>query len=53
MDSIEDNVKLLMQGKSVEESQEFCDFTLEDQNDLTGKGSSCLHEAVNIKIIRT
>lgn len=37
MDSIEENVRLLLQGKSIDESQEFCDFTLEDQNELTGE----------------
>ncbi|XP_047500922.1 8-oxo-dGDP phosphatase NUDT18-like [Penaeus chinensis] len=35
MDSIEGNIKLLLQGKEIEESQEFCDFTLDDQNEVT------------------
>ncbi|XP_064094998.1 8-oxo-dGDP phosphatase NUDT18-like isoform X2 [Macrobrachium nipponense] len=35
MDSIEENIGLLLQGKDIEESQEFCDFTLEDQNEVT------------------
>ncbi|KAK7063054.1 putative Nudix hydrolase [Halocaridina rubra] len=35
MDSIEENIKLILQGKDIEESQEFCDFTLEDQNEVT------------------
>ncbi|CAL4133525.1 unnamed protein product [Meganyctiphanes norvegica] len=35
MDSIEGNIKLLLQGKPIEESQEFCDFSLEDQNEVT------------------
>ena len=37
MDSIEGNIRLLLQGKEVEESQDFCDFTLQDQNEVTGK----------------
>nr|XP_045613180.1 8-oxo-dGDP phosphatase NUDT18-like [Procambarus clarkii] len=35
MDSVEGNIKLLLQGKDVEESQEFCDFTLDMQNEVT------------------
>lgn len=35
MDSIEGNIRLLLQGKEVEESQDFCDFTLQDQNEVT------------------
>ncbi|XP_050735162.1 8-oxo-dGDP phosphatase NUDT18-like isoform X3 [Eriocheir sinensis] len=38
MDSIEGNIKLLLQGKEIEESQDFCDFTLQDQNEVTAKG---------------
>lgn len=37
MDSIEDNIRLLLQGKGIDENQGLCDFTLEDQNDLSGK----------------
>ncbi|MPC15466.1 hypothetical protein E2C01_008257 [Portunus trituberculatus] len=37
MDSIEGNIRLLLQGKEVEESQDFCDFTLQDQNEVTGR----------------
>ncbi|KAK3890744.1 hypothetical protein Pcinc_005318 [Petrolisthes cinctipes] len=35
MDSVEGNIKLLLQGKEVEESQVLCDFTLHDQNEAT------------------
>ncbi|KAG0711971.1 8-oxo-dGDP phosphatase NUDT18 [Chionoecetes opilio] len=35
MDSIEENIRLLLQGKEIEESQDFCDFTLQDQNEVT------------------
>ncbi|XP_071541714.1 8-oxo-dGDP phosphatase NUDT18-like isoform X3 [Panulirus ornatus] len=35
MDSVEGNIKLLLQGKDIEESQEYCDFTLHDQNEVT------------------
>ncbi|XP_076029613.1 8-oxo-dGDP phosphatase NUDT18 isoform X2 [Oratosquilla oratoria] len=34
MDSVEGNIRLLLDGKGVEESQEFCDFTLDDQNEV-------------------
>lgn len=37
MDSIEGNIRLLLQGKEIEESQDFCDFTLQDQNEVTGR----------------
>nr|XP_027209633.1 8-oxo-dGDP phosphatase NUDT18-like [Penaeus vannamei] len=40
MDSIEGNIKLLLQGKEIEESQEFCDFTLDDQNEVTGSNEA-------------
>lgn len=33
MENIEKNVVLLLNGKDAEESQDFCDFTLEDQNE--------------------
>ncbi|XP_059490131.1 8-oxo-dGDP phosphatase NUDT18-like [Neocloeon triangulifer] len=35
MDRIEDNVKRLLNGDALKESQEFCDFTLEAQNEAT------------------
>ncbi|KAF4522143.1 hypothetical protein B566_EDAN012605 [Ephemera danica] len=35
MDRIEENVKRLINGEELEESQEFCDFTLEAQNEAT------------------
>lgn len=37
MDTIERNVALLLSGKDAEEAQDFCDFTLEDQNEAAGK----------------
>lgn len=43
MDSIEGNIKLLLQGKEIEESQEFCDFTLDDQNEVTGQYRKMVH----------
>jgi hypothetical protein len=36
MDRIEDNVKRLLNGDAMKETQEFCDFTLEAQNEATG-----------------
>ena len=36
METIEKNVSLLLNGQDAEESQEFCDFTLEDQNEAAG-----------------
>lgn len=37
MESIEKNVILLLNGKDAEELQDFCDFTLEDQNEAASK----------------
>ena len=34
MDSIVGNIRNLLEGKPYEEMHEFCDFTLEDQNDI-------------------
>lgn len=36
MEIIEENIKLLLQGGAVEEPQEYCDFTLEEQNEANG-----------------
>ena len=36
MDSIESNIRLILDGKTVDEGQEFCDFSLEAQNQVTG-----------------
>ncbi len=36
METIEKNVILLLDGKDAEEAQDFCDFTLEDQNEAAG-----------------
>ena len=36
METIERNVALLLSGKDAEEVQDFCDFTLEDQNEAAG-----------------
>ena len=33
METIEDNLRLLMEGKPYEEMYEFCDYSLVDQND--------------------
>lgn len=35
MDSIQDNIRLLLEGRPYEELHEFCDFSLRDQNDVT------------------
>ncbi|KAL7647394.1 UNVERIFIED_CONTAM: hypothetical protein RMT77_000990 [Armadillidium vulgare] len=41
MEIIEENIKLLLQGGAVEEPQEYCDFTLEEQNEANvAKGSA-------------
>lgn len=37
MENIEKNVVLLLNGKDAEEPQDFCDFTLEDQNEAASK----------------
>jgi hypothetical protein len=37
MDRIEENVRRLLNGEELQESQEFCDFSLEAQNEATGK----------------
>ncbi len=37
METIEKNVVLLLNGKDAEEPQDFCDFTLEDQNEAASK----------------
>ena len=37
METIEKNVNLLLNGQDAEEVQDFCDFTLEDQNEAAGK----------------
>jgi len=35
MDTIQDNIRLLLEGRPYEELHEFCDFSLRDQNDAT------------------
>jgi hypothetical protein len=36
MDRVEENISLLLDGRAPEDSQELCDFTLEEQNEATG-----------------
>ena len=36
MDLIQDHLRLLMEGRPYEELHEFCDFSLQDQNEVTG-----------------
>ena len=43
MDTIEKNVIHLLDGKDAEETQDFCDFTLEDQNEAAGILSNHFH----------
>lgn len=37
MENTEKNLVLLLNGKDAEEPQDFCDFTLEDQNEAASK----------------
>ena len=37
MDTTEENLKILLNGGSADDSVDFCDFSLADQNELTGK----------------
>jgi hypothetical protein len=46
MENIEKNVVLLLNGKDAEEPQDFCDFTLEDQNEAASK-----YQIQNLKLI--
>lgn len=36
MDGVEENIKRLLDGQALEDCQELCDFTLEEQNEATG-----------------
>lgn len=40
MEVIEENIKFLLQGGAVDENQEYCDFSLEEQNEANG---NCLY----------
>ncbi|XP_069696563.1 8-oxo-dGDP phosphatase NUDT18-like isoform X2 [Periplaneta americana] len=35
MDRVEENIRRILDGRAVEESQDLCDFTLKDQNEAT------------------
>jgi hypothetical protein len=37
MDTVEDNLVRILQGDPVQESEEFCDFSLQDQNQILGE----------------
>jgi hypothetical protein len=36
MDRVEENIRRLLDGRALEDSQDLCDFTLEEQNEATG-----------------
>lgn len=36
MDSIENNLSLLLEGLALQDSEELCDFSLADQNEAIG-----------------
>jgi hypothetical protein len=36
MDRVEENIRLLLDGRALEDSQDLCDFTLEEQNEAIG-----------------
>lgn len=36
MDRIEENIRRLLDGRALEDSQDLCDFTLEEQNEAAG-----------------
>ena len=37
MDRVEDNIRKLLDGRPLDNCQDLCDFTLEEQNEATGK----------------
>lgn len=37
MDSIENNLSLLLEGLALQDSEELCDFSLADQNEAIGR----------------
>ena len=37
MDSVEENIRSLLQGDGSDEPDNYCDFSLDDQNEVTGK----------------
>ena len=52
MDRIEDNVKRLLNGDAMKETQEFCDFTLEAQNEATGIQISVAYLLFTLDLLR-
>lgn len=36
MEMIEHNIELVIHGKSVEDSDDFCDYSIDDQNEAAG-----------------
>jgi hypothetical protein len=36
MDRVEGNIRRMLDGQSVDDCQDLCDFTLEEQNEATG-----------------
>lgn len=36
MERVEENIRRLLDGRAVEDCQDLCDFTLEEQNEATG-----------------
>lgn len=42
MDSIENNLTLLLDGSALQDSEDLCDFSLADQNEAIGKYPSPL-----------
>jgi hypothetical protein len=41
MDRVEENVRRLLNGQALEDCQDLCDFTLEEQNEATGNIHLC------------
>lgn len=42
METINPNLILLLNGQDIEEAQDYCDFSLEEQNEIAGKCTTLL-----------